>query len=205
MRLKRVGPSDPQEILQLHHWEHPDWLYLPIWYGNCTAATGRPYRAWCEHITGAGSQPSRTYMPGGVWESPPRTWTVLHAPVREAVTVHQGSDKQTPKQLLSPGHKTVKWPTTSPTDYPHWLYAHPQWCGVIVWIQNGLKKHNNSPIYTQYLIMTKWKPVFRNCCTFIENEIQKYLIYISIHTPESILCRSTFGSDNSCESFWVSL
>jgi hypothetical protein len=51
------------------------------------------------------------------------------------------------------------------------------------------------PIYTQYPIMTKWKHVFRNVCKCIDNEIQKYLIYISIHTPESINVRITFGSD----------
>jgi hypothetical protein len=38
---------------------------------------------------------------------------------------------------------------------------------------------------------------------FIEkNEIQKYLIYISFHTLESIHVRIIFGSDYSCESFW---
>ena len=36
-----------------------------------------------------------------------------HAPVRQAIPVHQGSDKQTPKQLLSPGYKTVKWLITT--------------------------------------------------------------------------------------------
>ena len=40
---------------------------------------------------------------------------------------------------------------------------------------------------------------------FIENEMQKYLIYISIHTPESIHVRLLFGSVYNCESFWVSL
>ena len=62
-----------------------------------------------------------------------------------------------------------------------------------------------SPVYTQYPIMPKGIHVFTNVCKFMKNEIQKYLIYISIHTPESTLCRSTFGSDYSCKSFWVSL
>ena len=51
-----------------------------------------------------------------------------------------------------------------------------------------------SPISTQHPILTKWKHVFRNfskCIdTFINNEIQKYCIYISINTTESILCNA---------------
>ena len=35
--------------------------------------------------------------------------------------------------------------------------------------------------------------------------MQKYLIYISIQPPQSILCRSSFGSDYSFESSWVCL
>ena len=76
-------------------------------------------------------------------------------------------------------------------------------CCVTAWIQNGLNIYIFSPIYTQYPIMTKWKQVFRNLCKY--NEKQKYLIYTSIHTPESKLCRSTFAGDYSCESFWVRL
>jgi hypothetical protein len=45
-------------------------------------------------------------------------------------------------------------------------------------------------IYTQYPIMTKWKPLFWKCCKFIKNEKQKYLIYISIQT----LCYETRNS-----------
>jgi hypothetical protein len=67
---------------------------------------------------GVSSQPSRQYMPKNCQRlQPPETWIVLHAPVRQAVQVHQGSYQQTPKQLLSPGHKTVKWLTT--TAPPH--------------------------------------------------------------------------------------
>ena len=51
--------------------------------------------------------------------------------------------------------------------------------------------------------MTKWKHVFWNFNKFIGNEIQNYLIYIGIQPPESILCRSTFGSDYSFKSSWV--
>ena len=58
------------------------------------------------------------------------------------------------------------------------------------WIQINVRSH------TQYLMMTKWKN---------ENEIQKYLIYISIHTPESIYVKISFGSNYSCESFLLSL
>jgi hypothetical protein len=44
-RLKRFGnwPSDPQKVLQLHHWEHLDWLHhrlvwqlLGIWLDGAT-------------------------------------------------------------------------------------------------------------------------------------------------------------------------
>ena len=51
-------------------------------------------------------------------------------------------------------------------------------------------------LYT-YPTMSKWKNVFRNLCKFVENEIQNYPIYKSIHTHESILCRSTSGSNYS--------
>jgi hypothetical protein len=40
--------------------------------------------------------------------------------------------------------------------------------------------------YTQYPIMTKWKYVFGHFCKYIENKIQKYLIFISIDTLKSI-------------------
>ena len=38
-----------------------------------------------------------------------------------------------------------------------------------------------------------------------ENEMQHYLIYISIQTPEAIFYRHTFGGDYSFESSWVCL
>ena len=53
--------------------------------------------------------------------------------------------------------------------------------------------------------MSKWKHVFRNFYKFIENEMQKYLIYIINQPPESWLCRSTFGSDYIFKSSWVHL
>ena len=31
------GPSNPQKVIQLHHWEHPDWLQHRL-YGNCLAS-----------------------------------------------------------------------------------------------------------------------------------------------------------------------
>jgi hypothetical protein len=65
------------------------------------------------------------------------------------------------------------------------------------WIQNWLNiLLFFSPIYTKY-------PIVKTCFNFlfIENEIQKYLIDKSIHTPESIEVSTTFGSDYCCESF----
>ena len=59
------------------------------------------------------------------------------------------------------------------------------------WIQNGLNIFISHP-------STHNTPYW-------QSELQKYIIYISIHTPESIHVRITFGRDYSCESFWESL
>jgi hypothetical protein len=56
----------------------------------------------------------------GLRPQPPNTWTVLHATIRQAVLVHQGSDRLL-NRLLSPGHKTVKWLTTTALSLSHRL------------------------------------------------------------------------------------
>ena len=71
---------------------------------------------------------------------------------------------------------------TVPSESIHspWLIPH---FVVTAWIQNVLNILFFSPIYTQYPIMTKWKHVLTNVCRFIENEMLKYLLYVSIRTP----------------------
>ena len=58
-------------------------------------------------------------------------------------------------------------------------------------------------MHIKYHIMTKWKHVFRNFYKLMKNEKLQCLASRSIQLPESILCRSTFGSDYSFESPWV--
>ena len=52
--------------------------------------------------------------------------------------------------------------------------------------------------------MTKWKDVFRNLCTFIENEIQKSLIYVTIHTPNQYFVEAPLAVTTPSD-FWVNL
>jgi hypothetical protein len=56
---------------------------------------------------------------------------------------------------------------------------------VTAWIQNVLNVYILLPIYTQYPITTRWKNLFWSFCKCIENEIQKYLIYV-VFTPLSL-------------------
>ena len=53
--------------------------------------------------------------------------------------------------------------------------------------------------------MIKWKHVWRNFYKFIKNENLKDLASISAQPPESIFCRSTFGSDYIFVFSWVCL
>nr|XP_046196509.1 uncharacterized protein LOC124028507 isoform X1 [Oncorhynchus gorbuscha] len=54
---------------------------------------------------------------------PPETWTLLHTPVQQVVMVDHGLDQRTLKQLLSPGHKTVKWLKSTALPLPQTIHT----------------------------------------------------------------------------------
>ena len=79
------------------------------------------------------------------------------------VPVHQGSDKQTRKQLLPPGHKTVKWLTTTALSLPQTIQT------------DSMPIHRALPTETQHTLMLK--------LLLITISIYLFILLLSTITP----------------------
>ena len=202
----RHAPSDPQKVLQLHHWEHPDWLHhrlvwqlLGIWPQGATEGSAYgPVHHWGR----APCHPGPLYQ-ACVREGPknsqrlqlPKPWTPSLCYQMACGTGAQSLGPKGALGLLLPSsNKTaeqLKWNVYP--DYFHWppFYLHGLSCTGSMHTHWTLPTHSRRPTITLFQALHTHCGYSVYCLSWLPRHFDLMYMYISITSTTSHPCALT--------------